>query len=243
MAGVWNPIRRLLQIVDQRRLADDLRLQPLGGQEHDGEVGGVRRLHVLAVDILGRQADRTRERFGGQPSGLDVAEIGGVLDADVILLREFGVDGQPHAGAGLVLGARQADGELDHLGVAGLDVDVLLELPGRQDLVEQGAQLHLGPGAPSLHVGEHTLEIADARGEALHLAEALLHGLELVAHQLERLAETFLEGDVQLLVDRLAHLLEFLLVAFLELAHACVQSGTHTLERRLIGLAELLEAA
>ena len=182
------------------------------------------------------------KRLGGEPRGLDVAQVGGVLDADVVLLRQLGVDGQPHAAAGIVFGAREADGVLDHLGVAGLDVDVLLVLPGRQDLAQQGAQLHLGPRAARLDVGEHALEVADPGRQALHLAEALLHGLELVADQLERLAETLLERDVELLVHGLAHLFELLLVAVLQLAHAGVEGGADAVERGLVGLAELLEA-
>ena len=114
---------------------------------------------------------------------------------------------------GSSLGTRQADGVLDHLGAPASTWTFFSYCPGARISLEQRAQLDLGPGAARLDVGEHALEVADAGGQALHLPEALLHGLELVADQLERLAEALLECGLELLVHRLAHLLELLLVA------------------------------
>ena len=116
---------------------------------------------------------------------------------------------------------------------------VALELAGRQDLLEQRAQLDLGPGAARLDVGEHALEVADAGGQGLHLAQPLLHRLELVADQLEGLAETLLERGLQLLVHRGAHLLELLLVARLQLDDPGVDGGADAVEGGLVGGAEL----
>ena len=166
-----------------------------------------------------------------RPVASTSAHVGGVLDAHVVLLRQLGVDGQPDAAAGLVLGTRQLDGVLHHLARARLDVHVALELAGREDLLEQRAQLDLGPGAARLDVGEHALEVADAGGQGLHLPQPLLHRLELVADELERLAEALLERGLELLVDGGAHLLELLLVARLQLDDARVDGGADAVER------------
>ena len=118
---------------------------------------------------------------------------------------------------------------------------VALELRRREDLLEQRAQLDLGPGAARLDVGEHALEVADAGREALHLPQPLLHRLELVADELERLAEALLERGLELLVDGDAHLLELLLVAGLELDQPRVHGGAHAVQRLAVGLGHLAE--
>ena len=86
------------------------------------------------------------------------------------------------------------------------------------------------------------MQVADAGGEALHLAEAAMDRLEPVADELERLAEPLLERAVQLLVDRLAHLLELGLVALGKLREAAVDEVTDGVQApldRLAGGAEL----
>ena len=75
----------------------------------------------------------------------------------------------------------QPDGELDPLAAARPRRRVRRVLLGREDLLEQRAELHLAPGAARLHVGQHLLEVADARGQRLHLAEPLVHRLEPLA--------------------------------------------------------------
>ena len=118
---------------------------------------------------------------------------------------------------------------------------VALELRRREDLLEERAQLDLGPGAARLDVGEHALEVADAGREALHLPQPLLHRLELVADELERLAEALLERGLELLVDGDAHLLELLLVAGLELDEARVDGGAHAVQGLAVGVGHLAE--
>ena len=131
--------------------------------------------------------------------------------------------------------------EFDELAGVFLCLHVAVELRGREDLLEQCAQLDFGPRAARLDVREHTLEVAHARREVLHLAEATLDRLEPFADQLERLAQPLLERVVEFLVDGLAHLLELLLVALLQLFDARVDGRSDQLERPRVGLAELLQ--
>ena len=74
-----------------------------------------------------------------------------------------------------------------------------------------------------LDVGEHSLQVTDAGRELLHLAEILVHLLEPIAHELQRLPEAFLQRALELLVDRLAHLIELELVVLLEAIEPLLQ--------------------
>ena len=67
-------------------------------------------------------------------------------------------------------------------------------------------ELGLAPAAARLHVGEERLDVADLRGDRLHVAHRLLHGGELVDHALEARLHLLLDGCVQLLVDGLLDL-------------------------------------
>ena len=94
--------------------------------------------------------------------------------------------------------------------------DVLLVLLGRHHLLEQRGELRLAEHAARLHVGQHPLQVADAGGERLHLAQPLVHQLEPLGDLAERLGQALLERGVQLLVHRLAHLLELGSVVLLQ---------------------------
>ena len=112
----------------------------------------------------------------------------------------------------------------------------------REHLLEQGAELDLAPRAARLDVGQHALEIADARGQRLHLAQAAMHLLEPLAHHLERLGEALLQRGVEFLVHRLAHLLQLGGVVLLQLLQLALQGPAHLGERALVGLGERDEA-
>ena len=79
----------------------------------------------------------------------------------------------------VVLGsARQPDREL-HLGVAARHrAHVAPELLRRHGVFDQALKLHLAPGSAGLDVGQDALEIADARRQGLHLAQAAQHRLQ-----------------------------------------------------------------
>ena len=222
-------------------MTQDLCVESLGGQEHDREVGRTRGAQVLRADGLGLKSNGPREGIGRLLYVGDVSTLGGILKAHVVLLRELRVDGEPNAGLRLVLGPGEADGELDKLARVLLRLHVATELRGREDLLEQRAELDFGPRSARLHVRQDALEVADAGCEVLHLAEPTLDRFEPLAHELEGLAQSLFERVVQLLVDGLAHLLELLLVAVLELLDARVDGGADQLERPGIRLAEFLE--
>ena len=118
---------------------------------------------------------------------------------------------------------------------------VPVELIGREDLLEQSAELHLSPGSARLYVREHLLEVANAAGQASHLAKALLHRFEPVTDELERFPESLLERALKLLVDHFSHLIELSLVAAAELLKPAVDGLLQVLEARLIRIGERLE--
>ena len=101
--------------------------------------------------------------------------------------------------------------------------------------------MHFAPGAARLDVGEHALEIAHAAGQLLHFAQALLHGLQALAHQFERLAQAFLERALQLFINGVPHLVEFLRVALLHFAHALVERAAQLVEPLAVTAVELAD--
>ena len=86
----------------------------------------------------------------------------------------------------------------------------------RQHLFQEIPQLDLPPRSARLDVGQHSLEISHAGGEALHLAQPGMHLLQPFADHLEGFPQTFLQCGMKLLIDRLAHFLEFLAVILLQ---------------------------
>ena len=89
---------------------------------------------------------------------------------------------------------------------------------GRQDVVEHRAHLRLAPAAARLHVGEQPLDVADLRGDRLHVAHRLLHRGELVDHPVEALVHLLLDRGVELFVHGLLDFGELRLVALAHLA-------------------------
>ncbi|MNI45270.1 hypothetical protein D3C73_996890 [compost metagenome] len=196
-----------MQLVQQARAPQHFGVQAFGGQEHDGEVGGVRRRHVFAGDQPRLQFHRAAQRGAG---GFHAIHVGGVLSVHqpfVFFLGKFGVDRQPH-GRAAVAPSGQADGELDHRIATRHGLDVAGVLVGRHVVFNQAGQLHLAPGAARLHVGQHALQVAHARRQRLHLAQAFVHGLQPVRHQFERLAQALLQRGMQLFVHGAAHFIE-----------------------------------
>ena len=114
--------------------------------------------------------------------------------------------------------------------------------PGCSTSVEQRAELHLAPGAARLDVGQHALQIADAGGERLHLAQPLVHLLQALRHLPERFAEPLLERRLQLLVDGRAHLLELLRVLGAQHVETLLERTAQRVEPRLRRLRHLRQA-
>ena len=101
--------------------------------------------------------------------------------------------------------------------------------------------MHLAPGAAALDVGQHALQVADARGELLHVAQALVHPLQAIGHQPERFAEARLQRLLQLLVDGDAHLLELRCVLASQKIEALLQRLAHRLQALVVRHTELLQ--
>jgi hypothetical protein len=113
-----------------------------------------------------------------------------------------------HTGVPSLAAARKLDGEVDPLVAVRLGLDLASVLLGRQHLLEQRLQLHLAEHAARLDVGQHPLQVAHALRQRLHFAQALVHLLQPFGHLPEALAEPGFQRGLQLLVDRLAHLVE-----------------------------------
>jgi len=78
----------------------------------------------------------------------------------------------------------------------------------RQHLFEQIAELHFTPQATRFDVAQNLFEIADSKCQGLHFAQPLMHHLEPLRDQLERLAQALFQSPLQFLVDCLTHLLK-----------------------------------
>ena len=135
------------------------------------------RLHGIAA---GRGRYRPQLVAGGVHLRWVSAVYGG-QQAVVILHGKLGIDGQINF-VGIVL-AGQDDGEFHALCRARHDGYVFGVLAGRQHLRQQCAELHLAPDAARFYIAEHALEIAHARGQALHFAQALIHLLQALIDQ------------------------------------------------------------
>src|SRR5919112_1493504 len=102
----------------------------------------------------------------------------------------------------------KTDRKIDALAASGTHADAAPVLVGRQHLVENGPERDLAPGTAGLDVGEHALEVADAGGELLHLADALVDLLQLIADEPKAFAQPLLQRALQLLVHGAAHVVQ-----------------------------------
>ena len=234
-----------LQRLHQARTAQRLRIQALSGQEENREIGGVRGGEVLFAD---RARLQPQARLQRARRGLGRCGVGAVLrieQALVVLTRELRVDRQPHRRAALAA-AGQAQRELHARAAARHGLDIGGVLRRREDLLQQGGELHLAVQAARLDVAEHPAERADVARQALHLAQALVHLLQALGHLAEALAQALLQRGVQLLVDGRAHLLELAVVAVLQrlqprldrraqLGQALVGALRHPLQQLVLG--------
>ena len=128
------------------------------------------RAYVLLADRAGLGLDAPLECPPGVFRSRRVAVLVGVDQALEVVLGKLGVDRQPDRRVGVALGAGQANGEVDALVAAGPRGDLALVLAGREDQLEQGAELQLAEAATRAHVGQHLLEVAHAAREASQLA-------------------------------------------------------------------------
>ena len=109
------------------------------------------------------------------------------------------------------------------------------------------AELDLAPGAAGLDVGEDALQVPDPGREMLHLAEALVDGLEALGDDGLKLSPRRRSRvRLQLLVDGRAHLLELCGVLGAEHRHLLLEGLAQVLAGLAVDLAEggeaLLEA-
>ena len=141
---------------------------------------------------------------------------------------EFRVDGEPYRTSCLL---RQLHGELHPFRAARLGCHVLRVLIGRQDVSQDGAQLHLTQDAARLHIRQDALQIPHAGSNALHVAQPPIHRLELIAYLLERRTQAVVQRGCQLLVHRHADCLELALVV-----------GANIPQLALHGLAQSVDA-
>ena len=137
---------------------------------------------------------------------------------------------------------RNADREFDAPVAARDRFDVDAVLLRREQIREQRAELHLAPRAAALHVGQDALQIADTLGQRLHLAQAPVHLIQPIGHELERLAEARFERLLQLLVDGGAHLVELFRVLVAQRVESLLERRADRLEALLGRLRQLREA-
>ena len=174
-----------LQALDQAGVAQRFGVEAFRRKKEDREIGRQRWVQVLGADVFGGVLNRADEGALRLLHRRRIAVLTRLDEAQVILLGELGIDGQPHALLGLVARARKSDRKLDDVTRVRPWLDVPIELLGRENLLEQRTELNLAPCASRLDVGEHFLEVAHPTSKAAHLPETLLHRLEPIADELE----------------------------------------------------------
>ena len=152
--------------------------------------------------------------------------------------RKLGVDGKQR----FAVGRGQLDDELDDLVGAGLGLRVLLELAGREHLLEQRLEHDFADGAAGFDVGEDAREIVDAGGKLGHLAQPGVDLGELVGDLAKALGQARLQRGVELFVDRNAHLLELGGVGQVELVEAVLDGLAQGFEVLALAGAQFVEA-
>ena len=152
----------------------------------------------------------------------------------VRIAREFGVNRQQH---GIALVHRQFDGKLNALRGARLGGDIFQILVGRKDVRQDYTQLHLAQNAARFYIAQHALEVAYAGSNGLHVAQALVHSLELVAHLFKRCRQAIVERTGKFLVHRRAHLIELHVVVLADGAQLGIDRLAHFVQAALDALA------
>ena len=222
------------QGLDKPGATDDLGVQSLKRHEHDAKVGRCRHTQVLFADVLGLALDHGVERLARSRHGLRIARLLRVEQVLVRVARKLGVNRQQR---GVALVHRQLDGKLNALRGAGLGGDVFQILVGRKDVRQNCTQLYLAQNATRLHVTQHALKVAHAGGDGLHVAQTLVHGLELVAHLLKRCRQAVVERAGEFLVHRRAHLIELHVVVLADGAQLGIDRLAHLVQAMLDALA------
>lgn len=189
-------------------------VKPFGGEKQNGKIGGTGNVDVQLGDGRGFALDRAFEGFGGFLQGRGIGLIGRVVNAKVILLWKFGVDGKPDDAA-VVVTRRDLHGKFHHLAVV-FNGYVAFKLVAGQGLLENIAQLNLRPGATCLDIGEHPLEIRNAAGQLLHFAQRVVYLLELIPHRFKARIQPLREGTRELFIHGGAHFVQLLFVALLQ---------------------------
>ena len=184
-------------------------------------------MDVLGVDVLRKLADALLQNLG---SRLHLRRIGGVVgvqQAVVCVDGKFCVDGQIHTGGAV---ARQPHGVFHALAAALHGSHVLCVLLRRKDLLQNRAQLDLSQNAARFHIAQNLFQVAHACCQRLHLAQALVYALQLLAHTAEGLLQLFVQRFLQLLVHSVAHLVQALAVVRLHGRNARFHRGADVLQ-------------
>ena len=171
-----------LQALQQAGAVDDLGIKALERQKHDGEVGGLRHAKVLLANIFGLALDAGLKNLASSLDRVLLAGFLGIAQPVVGIAGKLGVDGQ--------IDKAVLDGDLDgkfHAVVAaGLGGHVLVVLICGEDVAQDGGKLDLAQDAAGLDVGQHALQAAHVLSHGLHLAQALVDGLELLVYLQKR---------------------------------------------------------
>ena len=163
----------------------------------------------------------------------------GIKQAFVIFVGKLGVNGQPNR-LTVIRSTGQSNGKVDTV-LAAWPRDVLrCILIGRHHLLEQGSQLGLTKHAACFDVGQQMLKVPHPLRQSVHFAETLVHLLQAIGHLFETFTQPRLQGGLQFLIDRLAHLIEFGRIALLQLGQLRFQGAAHFSQSTCIGFRQLL---
>lgn len=144
---------------------------------------------------LGLGTDGGFKRIARSHNGHSVCAVLRILQTLVMLYRVLGIHGQPHRL--LVATARQANGELTSSSLPGTVLTFLAYCSGVSTLSMMLPSC-ISPQVPrDFPIGHHTLEVAYAAGQRLHLPQTFVHLLQPVADLLEGLTQPLLQRGIR----------------------------------------------
>ena len=106
---------------------------------------------------------------------------------------------------------------------------------GREDFLQNRAQLDLAQNAARFHIGQHFFQIADAYRQRLHFAKPFVYLFQPFVYQPERLGHFVLQRFLQLFIHRLADAVQSLVVVLLHILQALRHGLAHRIQLLLVG--------
>ncbi|MNM54196.1 hypothetical protein D3C81_653110 [compost metagenome] len=152
-----------LKCIGKARPPQNLCVQALCRQEHNGKIRRMRRIDILGFNRLRLKLDALFKLAYRLACSRNISRFLRLNQSLIILQRKLRINGHPDKLLIICLG-RQLDRKLHAVRRSFPCSNVRFILLGCQGLLKQVPELNLPPIAACLHIGQHLFQIADARG-------------------------------------------------------------------------------